>query len=277
MSNQYHIITFYKFVQLSDIEVAQSRLKDFMLENDIKGTVLLAREGINATVAGSKVAIDSFIEFIKQDNRFSDIWFKFSYSDIRPFARTKVRLKKEAVRIGDEELPYIPGQYIKPEDWDAFTAHKDVITIDTRNDYEVLLGTFEGSINPKTAEFRTIGDWAETHLADTPKDTPIAMFCTGGIRCEKSTSLLRQKGFENVYHLEGGVLNYFDQTHNQNGKWIGSCFVFDDRISLDENLQPAKNLHCKACRQDIDVDDVRWGDVRINQKGITCLDCQGAD
>ncbi len=282
MSNQYKIIAFYKFVEILNYEEFKEPIKAAMVERGIKGTILLAREGVNATIAGSSAEVDDFWEFLSNfDERLDGGYnFKTSYSEFQPFERTKVRLKKEIVRMGLENLPVKSGEYLKGEDWDNMIMKPETITIDTRNDYEVMMGSFEGAVNPETKDFRSFPKWADDHLKDTPKDTPIAMFCTGGIRCEKSTSYLKHKGFKNVYHLDGGILQYLEDKRDEGKEhlWNGDCFVFDDRVAVNESLEPSPAPLCKDCGQPVTGDDIRWGDVELrkerhNQKGMVCLQC----
>jgi UPF0176 protein len=289
---KYHIRAFYRFVDLENYQKLKKPFDQFCKAHDMKGTILLASEGINATVSAHKEVMEKFFYFLNQDIRFKDMKFKESYSDFHPFERMKVRLKKEIVRLNVEELDLNSrGEYIKGEEWDRLLDDPEVITIDTRNDYEVAIGTFKNAINPNTKDFKEFPKWVDENL-DPKKHKKIAMFCTGGIRCEKSTALLKQKGFKNVYHLDGGILQYFEDTKNKNKSWEGKCFVFDDRIAVDENLAPAKGaIFCKICNMplEINTDNIMHGykgensedpnkKIGINNKGVCCeslgLECK---
>lgn len=230
------ITTFYKFAKPDEgIHLFKEKLETLCKENDILGTVLIAEEGINGTVSGLPGNIESFYSFINAYEELRDITFKESYYKAKPFNKLKVRIKKEIVSSGEARCEYNPGNYIEPKDWDAFISQPDVINIDTRNDFEFIIGTFKGAINPKTETFRDFKEWCEENLKD--KNSIIAGFCTGGVRCEKSTSWLKKAGYKNVYHLKGGVIGYFIETENKNGMWQGDCFVFDDRVIINEKLE----------------------------------------
>ena len=251
----------------------------------MKGTILLANEGINATISAPKDVMEKFWTFLNQDIRFKNMAFKESYASFHPFEKMKIRLKKEIVRLAVDDLDITErGEYLNDEKWDEVISDPEVKVIDTRNDYEYMLGSFENAINPKTDDFRNFPKWAEENL-DPKKHKKIAMFCTGGIRCEKSTALLKQQGFEEVYHLEGGILQYLENKKNKNekkSKWSGHCFVFDDRIAVDKNLDPVKgSIICKDCGNvlQITTDDVmhgykeqkiKNGGTGINNKGVNC-------
>lgn len=238
------ITTFYKMFDLSstDAEILQRRIKNFMQENDIKGTVLLgASEGVNSTIAGSRDSIDKFYDFVKNTEIIKDMTFKESFCDFNPFEKVKVKIKKEIVTIrSDEKFDFLgkKGNYVAPKDWDEFISRDDVVVLDSRNDYEYYVGTFDKAINPDIKNFRDIKPLLKD-FDQQFKDKKIATFCTGGIRCEKMTAWMMQC-LENqeVYHLEGGILAYFEQTGNQNKKWKGHCFVFDNRIAVDDQLNP---------------------------------------
>lgn len=273
-SNPIVIRAFYRFVDLPNFEKLKKPFDQFCKNNGMKGTILLAKEGINSTISAPKDVMEKFWTFLDQDIRFKDMPYKESYADYLPFEKMKVRLKKEIVRLAfDEELDMDNrGEYVKGEDWDKLISDPEVITIDTRNDYEYMLGTFEGAVDPITKDFRAFPKWVDENL-DPKKHKKVAMFCTGGIRCEKSTALLKHKGFENVYHLDGGILQYLEDTGNKSGKWKGSCFVFDDRIAVDDDIQPVKgSIICKSCGKVINfnTDHVMHEYKNINHKGVTC-------
>ena len=221
----------YHFAVLEDFESLREPLQKFMLEHNVKGTLLLAREGINGTVASNQEGIDALHGFIRADDRLKNVVTKESFHDDMPFHRTKVKLKKEIVTMGVEGIDpnQIVGTYVKPKDWNALISDPDVVIVDTRNDYEVGIGTFKNAIDPKTATFREFPAYVEENLSDA-KDKKVAMFCTGGIRCEKSTAYLKDQGFGEVYHLEGGILKYLEEVPEEESLWEGECFVFDSRV-----------------------------------------------
>jgi UPF0176 protein len=273
MKDSVVIAAFYHFTPLDDHIQMREPLKTFCVEHDLKGTILLASEGINSTISGSRENIDKLFVHLKSDPRMKDIEWKESYLDFQPFERMKVRLKKEIVRMGLDDFDVSKrGDYIKPEDWDDFISQPDVYVIDTRNEYETRIGTFEGAIDPDTKNFREFPEWAESWSKDkTDKDVKIAMFCTGGIRCEKSTAYMKHLGFNNVYHLEGGILQYFEDTKNKNNKWQGECFVFDDRAAVDASLKPTGALLCTECGAPATADSLKHG-----PKGkVLCHVCAG--
>ncbi|MBO0335214.1 rhodanese-related sulfurtransferase [Sneathiella sp. CAU 1612] len=265
------VAALYKFVALPDYEQLQSRLLTLCQENNIQGTLLLAEEGINGTVAGTRAAIDALVAFLKTDTRFDDLQYKESYNEKQPFYRMKVRLKKEIVTLGAPGLNprETVGTYIKPQDWDSLISDPDTLLIDTRNDYEVEVGTFKGAVNPETKTFREFKKFVEEKL-DPVRDKKVAMFCTGGIRCEKSTSYLLSKGFENVYHLEGGILKYLEEIPKEESSWEGECFVFDQRVTVNHDLEKGSYDQCYACRYPITDTDK---DSPLYIEGISCPRC----
>ncbi len=251
------ISTFYRFVALPDYQELQPSLQTFCDAHAMKGSILLAQEGINSTISGTRAAIDAFFAYLDEDPRLRAMPTKESYADTQPFLRMKVRLKKEIVRMGMEELPLEQrGTYIPAKEWDAFIARDDVIVVDTRNDYEVKIGQFKDALNPNIKTFRAFPRWVEENLSSN-KQQKIAMYCTGGIRCEKTTALLKQQGFDEVYHLEGGILQYFEETGNENNVWEGACFVFDDRVAVEDDLTPAQAVLCDQCGAPVTTDDLR--------------------
>lgn len=228
------ITTFYKFCTIENLPLFRDKTLAFCQKNEILGTILIGTEGINATISGTRTAIDSFYQYIFQHECFAGIVFKETYFSKKPFGKMKVKIRKEIVSI-HEECSHNPGQYIKPEEWDNFIQQKDIILVDTRNDFEFHIGTFKGSLNPQTTSFYEFRNWCKQNIPN--KKTPIAGFCTGGIRCEKSTSWLKKEGYENVYHLEGGIIGYFIKTKNKNKMWEGDCFVFDDRVIINDQCE----------------------------------------
>jgi UPF0176 protein len=231
------IAAFYKFTALPDYVALRAPLRHFCVAQGIKGTILLAEEGINATISGSRAGIDAVMARLRSDPRLADLEYKESSAEGRAFQRMKVRLKKEIVTLG---VPGVDptarvGRYVAPQDWNALITEPDVVVIDTRNRYETQAGTFRGALDPNIESFREFPDFVRTQL--DPARTPrVALFCTGGIRCEKATSYMLDAGFREVYHLQGGILKYLEQVPREQGLWEGSCFVFDERVALDYGL-----------------------------------------
>jgi UPF0176 protein len=235
-NNPIVITTFYNFAELSDPFLMRDRLKDFCLSKSICGTILLGTEGLNSTISGSMESIESFYQFYSELKEFntSVTDFRETYYKTHPFSKLKVRVKREIVTSKNSSLSCNPGQYIEPEEWDSFIKREDVILIDTRNDYEYQIGAFEGSVNPDIENFRDFNQWFAANK-ESFKNKKVAMFCTGGIRCEKSTTFAQEIGMES-YHLKGGIISYFIKTKNKNDAWKGKCFVFDDRVVIDPSL-----------------------------------------
>lgn len=248
---------FYKFVALPDYEQRKAPLLAFCEKHQVKGLILLAREGINSTIAGAPDAVHAVLDYLRQDPLLADLHHKESYADKPPFHRMKVRLKQEIVTMGVPGISptLMAGTYVKPADWNALLAEPGVVLIDTRNDYEVEIGSFHGAINPHIKTFAELPTWAENApqlQASAGKKPKVAMFCTGGIRCEKSTALLRAHGFDEVYHLEGGILKYLETIPPEQSQWHGECFVFDERVSVGHGLVPGSHQLCRACRQPLE-------------------------
>lgn len=265
------VAALYKFVRLENFEALREPLLARMQERDVRGTLLLAHEGINGTISGTREAIDAVLAWLREDARLADLDCKESESDRHPFLRTKVKLKKEIVTMGVEGIDptHVVGTYLSPEEWNRVIADPETLVIDTRNDYEYEVGTFTRAINPNTKTFREFPDYVRKHL-DPEKHKRVAMFCTGGIRCEKSTALLKQEGFEEVYHLKGGILKYLEEMPKQDSLWQGECFVFDERVTVDHDLQPGRYASCHACRRPITEQD------RLSplfQEGVSCPKC----
>lgn len=244
------IVAFYKFVHLPDFRDLKQPLLDLCKNNGIYGTILLAEEGLNSTIAGTGQGIDIVLESLSDDPRFADLTVKTSYADFIPFQKMKVRLKPEIVRLKIDGIDpkQKVGTYVDPDEWNNLISDPDVLVIDTRNDYEVKIGTFKNALNPKTDSFNEFPDFVDENL-DPNKHKKVAMFCTGGIRCEKATALMLEKGFENVYHLNGGILRYLENMPEDNSLWEGECFVFDDRITVDHQLAPGKTFICDYCKE----------------------------
>lgn len=236
--NQIVIASFYKFIPLADYEHLREPMLANMHQIGIKGTILLASEGINGSFAGTREQMDAFYASMHQDPRFNDLNFKETFDEKNPFEKAKVKLRKEIVTMGVSNVDPLKscGIYLNPDEWHQLIQDPEVIIIDTRNDYEYELGTFKNAINPNTENFREFPTYVQSEL-DDKKDKKIAMFCTGGIRCEKSTAYLKDLGFEQVYHLKDGILNYIEQIPAEHSLWEGQCFVFDDRVAVDQELK----------------------------------------
>jgi UPF0176 protein len=249
---------FYKFIDLPDFEARKAPLLDFCQQRHVKGLILLAREGINSTIAGAPDDVRAVLTYLRQDPLLADLQHKESWSDKAPFYRMKVRLKKEIVTMQVDGISptHMAGTYVKPDAWNALISQPDVVVVDTRNDYEVAIGTFEGAIDPHIKSFSELPDWVRHAQAQgtlwagaEAQKTKVAMFCTGGIRCEKSTAYMRTLGFDEVYHLEGGILKYLETVPPEQSLWQGECFVFDERVSVGHGLKPGDHQLCRACRQ----------------------------
>ena len=268
------VAALYRFVRLEGYENLRGPLLAFCEARGIRGTLLLAEEGINGTIAGTAQAISEVLAYLKKDERLADLECKFSYNTDRPFLRMKVKLKKEIVTMGRPGIDpnQCVGRYASPEQWNTLVDDPECLVIDTRNDYEVEIGTFKGAINPNTTSFREFPEWVEKNL-DPSKHKKVAMFCTGGIRCEKSTSLLVSMGFEDVWHLQGGILNYLEKTPVEQTRWDGECFVFDSRVSVDHDLEKGSYDQCYACRFPID-DAQKASDLYV--PGVSCPRCHDA-
>ena len=269
--NNITVCALYKFTSLKNFESLKQPLQEFCLERDIKGTLLLAHEGINGTVAGNKNAIDELIIHLKTLISLEEIDYKTSFANEMPFYRMKVKLKKEIVTMGvcDIDPSKSAGTYVDAKDWNTLISDPDVILIDTRNDYECEVGTFEGAINPNTESFRQFPAYAKEHL-DKNKHKKVAMFCTGGIRCEKSTAHLIEEGFENVYHLKGGILKYLEEVPEEESMWKGECFVFDQRVTVKHGLEIGSYDLCHGCRNPISEEEKASSEY---EEGVSCPKC----
>lgn len=271
--SKYIVCALYKFVTLENYEAMRQPLLDAMLENHIKGTLLLAAEGINGTISGPREGIDNLLAYLNADVRINPVSSKESLHDDAPFYRTKVKLKKEIVTLGVEGIDPLKtvGTYVKPQDWNALISDPDVTVIDTRNDYEIEIGSFKHAIDPKTQTFREFPEYVKEHL-DPSKNKKVAMFCTGGIRCEKSTAYLKEQGFDEVYHLEGGILQYLEDVPKEESLWEGDCFVFDNRVAVNHDLEKSIYDQCYACRLPITADDKLSEEF---EAGVSCPKCAG--
>ena len=265
------VAALYKFVTLAYFTELKQPLLDTCNAAGIKGTLLLAEEGINGTVAGSREGIDQLLAWLRSDPRLHDVDHKESYSSEPPFIRMKVKLKKEIVTIGipDVSPTKTVGTYVQGKEWDALLDDPEVVVIDTRNEYEYAVGSFENAVNPHTETFREFPDYVRKEL-DPKKHKKVAMFCTGGIRCEKASSFMLEEGFEEVFHLEGGILKYLEQTKPEEQKWQGECFVFDERVTVDKQLNKGSYEMCHACRMPITEAEMQRPEF---EHGVSCHNC----
>jgi len=275
MQHNYLTTAMYHFVHLPQFKTLREPLLQFCLLRQIKGTFLLANEGINGTVAGPEKSILELLNFLKNDpvfgGNFKSLSHKESWSDKHPFYRMKVKLKKEIVTLG---VPGVSptktvGKYVNPQDWNAIISDPEVVLIDTRNDYEYAIGTFKNAINPKTNTFREFPAYVKTHF-DPKKHKKVAMFCTGGIRCEKASSYMMSKGFDEVYHLAGGILKYLEEVAPEESLWQGECFVFDQRVAVKHGLEVGNFDQCYACRSPLSQADM---ESEKYTPGISCPHC----
>ena len=269
------VAALYKFVHLPDFKSLQPGLLDSCMKADVRGTLLLANEGINGTIAGTRAGIDAALNHIRGLPGCGDLDHKESFALTNPFYRMKVRLKKEIVTMGVDNIDpnQIVGTYVDPENWNDLISDPDVIVIDTRNEYEVSIGTFKGAIDPKTTTFREFPNWfnaQESLQASALEGKKIAMFCTGGIRCEKSTAFVKGRGIDDVFHLKGGILKYLETVPQEKSLWNGECFVFDHRVSVKHDLELGSYDMCHACRNPIDDDDKKSSHY---VPGVSCPKC----
>ena len=273
MPTQYVTCALYKFVALPNYGSIRHPLLKIMTDNQVFGTLLLASEGINGTISGTRASIDNVLHWLAQQPGLDNIDTKESYDDNIPFYRTKVKLKKEIVTMGVEGIDpnQVVGTYVKPADWNALISDPDVLVVDTRNNYEVEIGTFKDAVNPNTTSFREFPAWATENI-EPDKTKKIAMFCTGGIRCEKSTAYMKEQGFDEVYHLEGGILKYLEEVPKEQTLWQGECFVFDNRVAVDHNLKRGSYDQCHACRMPITEQEKT---LDTYQEGLSCHHCFG--
>jgi len=265
------VAALYHFVSLPDYKGLQAPLAAHCNAQGVKGTLLLAAEGINGTIAGTREGIDSVLAYLNADERLAGFSHKESFDSEMPFVRMKVKLKKEIVTMGVEGIDplQVVGTYVEPKDWNELINDPDVVLVDTRNDYEFELGTFKGALNPNTKSFREFPQYVADNM-DPGKQKKVAMFCTGGIRCEKSTAYMKEQGFEEVYHLKGGILQYLEDVPKEDTSWEGECFVFDNRVSVDHDLQPGDYDLCHGCREPITAAD------KLSEKytlGVSCPRC----
>ena len=268
---EYVVAALYRFVTLDNYREMREPLLAFCRERGIKGTLLLAGEGINGTVAGTRQAIDALLDHLRADSRLAELEHKESLDDNMPFYRMKVKLKKEIVTMGVPGIDpnRVVGTYVKPKDWNALIEDPEVLLIDTRNDYEYGIGTFKGAVDPHTTTFREFPAWVREHL-DPARHKKVAMFCTGGIRCEKASAFMLQEGFEEVYHLQGGILKYLEEVPEEESAWEGECYVFDRRVAVNHQLEKGSYDLCYGCRMPITEQDKQSEKYR---PGICCPRC----
>ncbi len=277
MSKQHPIkvAALYRFASFENPAVIQPEILELCQNHSIKGTILIAGEGINGTIAGKAAGIDAVVAAIRALPGCAELDVKYSHADEMPFYRMKVKLKREIVTMGVDGIDpkREVGTYVLPEDWNALISDPDTILIDTRNDYEVAIGTFDGAIDPRTKSFRDFPAWFREHrdeLTAGASQPKFAMFCTGGIRCEKSTAFLKAEGIDDVFHLEGGILRYLETVPEANSKWSGECFVFDDRVSVKHGLEIGDKELCRACRRPITDEDK---ESVLFVEGVSCAGC----
>ncbi|RWB23427.1 MAG: rhodanese-related sulfurtransferase [Mesorhizobium sp.] len=265
------VAALYKFARLDGSEALREPLAAFCRGRGIKGTLLLAHEGINGTVAGSEEAIAALIDHLQTIEGLAGIEVKYSAAADMPFHRMKVRLKREIVTMGVDNLDPATsaGTYVAPADWNALISDTDTLVIDTRNAYEVSIGTFKGAVDPKTASFREFPVWIEQHREEL-EGRKVAMFCTGGIRCEKATAYVKSLGFKNVFHLQGGILKYLEEVPAEESLWQGECFVFDERVSVSHGLAEGEAELCRACRHPLTAEDRLSPNYAV---GVSCPHC----
>jgi UPF0176 protein len=271
MSEKFRVTALYKFVALADLEDLQRSIRSRCNYHRLTGTILLAHEGINGTIAGEAPNMADFLAWLMSVPEFADLDYKQSWASTQPFLRMKVRLKSEIVALGVDGVDPTKqvGIYVMPEDWNALIDDPDVLLVDTRNDYEVSIGTFDGAVNPNTVRFRDLPAWMEENFSPD-KSQKIAMFCTGGIRCEKSTALAKHMGYDQVFHLKGGILKYLENVPAEESRWQGECFVFDQRVSVKHGLEEGNYVLCHACRQPLDEAALASADY---VPGVQCPHC----
>ncbi|MDB5708881.1 MAG: hypothetical protein JWL96_951 [Sphingomonas bacterium] len=268
------VAALYRFARFDDLNALRKRLADLCAAEGIKGTLLLAHEGINGTIAGQPDAIERVVAELRALPGCADLDVKWSSAAKMPFLRMKVRVKREIVTMGMPDLdPLATGDYVAPADWNALIAQPGTLLIDTRNEYEVKIGTFMGAIDPATASFRDFPAWVEEHREEIAGAERVAMFCTGGIRCEKATALLKAEGVTDIHHLKGGILAYLEQVPEAESRWEGECFVFDERVAIGHGLSAGSHSLCRACRMPVSPQDRA---SPLYREGVACPACHDA-
>ena len=273
MTLPFRTAALYQFARFDDPAALRDGIEACCRAHGVQGTLLLAHEGINGTIAGSPAAIDAVVAHLRTLPGCADLDVKYAWAPTEPFHRLKVRLKREIVTMGQPDLDPLTdvGTYVAPEEWDALITRSDTVVIDTRNDYEVAIGTFPGAINPETRSFRDFPAWFRVNRDQlTAGKKKVAMFCTGGIRCEKSTAFLKAEGIEEVYHLQGGILNYLEKMPADQVSWQGECFVFDERVAVTPDLAPGTHVLCRACRRPVSPEERQ---SPLYEEGISCPAC----
>lgn len=273
LENKIVIATMYQFVQLDDFKEIKPLLIKMCSENNIKGTILLAQEGLNGTISGSRPGIDNLLAYLYSEPRFKTMQYKETFTDDSPFRRLKIRIKQEIVTMGIPETDpeRLSGKRVDAEQWNKLIKDPHVIILDTRNIYEHEVGTFENAISPGTNRFRDFPKFVDAKL-DAQKQQRIAMFCTGGIRCEKASNYLLKRGFKEVYHLDGGILRYLETVKKKDSLWHGECFVFDERVAVNKDLLPGSYIQCYACRRPLSISDLK---SPLYEVGVSCHRCHG--
>lgn len=265
------VAALYHFARVPDFTALRESLHAVCTQAGVRGTLILASEGINGTIAGSRAGIDAVLGYLRSDARFAALEHKESPASEMPFARLKIKLKQEIVTMGVPGIDptQLVGTHVDPDEWNQLLANPDVLVVDTRNEYEVKVGTFRNAVSPQTQSFREFPDYVDRELRGQ-EQRPIAMFCTGGIRCEKATAYLREQGFEHVYHLRGGILKYLEQVPAETSLWDGECYVFDERVAVGHGLTPGQTQRCEACGQPLSPDELASPDY---DPGIHCPHC----
>lgn len=265
------VCALYHFVRIPDFQALRAPLREAMESNQVRGTLLLAEEGINGTIAGPRTGIDTVLDWLRSHEQFAALAYKESYTAEMPFYRSKVKLKKEIVTMGVANIDpnNIVGSYVQPQDWNKLISDPQITLVETRNEYEIRVGTFRYAINPHITSFREFPEYVRAHL-DPLVHKKVAMFCTGGIRCEKSTAYMKALGFEDVYHLEGGILEYLEEVPEEDSLWQGECFVFDDRVTVDHQLEKGHYDQCHACRMPITEQEKK---SNAYVQGVSCPYC----
>lgn len=265
------VAALYHFCRISALDDLAEQLREFCRAHGIRGTLILAQEGINGTVAGAPGAIDSLMDYLKSQPEFQQIEVKFSGAETMPFNRMKVRLKREIVTLGVDGIDPVAdvGTYVQPDDWNALISDPDTVVVDTRNIYEIDIGSFKGALSPETETFRAFPDWVARNREQL-EGRKVAMFCTGGIRCEKATAFMKSVGIDDVYHLKGGILKYLEEVPVESSLWEGECFVFDERVSVKHGLEIGEASLCRACREPLTEKDRQSASF---VEGISCPRC----
>jgi len=273
LEKKFVVVALYHFVHLDDVEALRMSLLEICSDNRLIGTILIAEEGLNATIAGKRNGIDNLLSYLASDNRFINLVYKESYSDKRPFKRLRVKRRREIVSMGvpDTDPKSLSGIKVDSQKWNELLKDPRVLTIDTRNEYECEIGSFKNALSPGTGTFREFPKFVDSNL-DPEKHTKVAMFCTGGIRCEKASNYLLKQGFKEVYHLDGGILKYLETVDQNESLWVGECFVFDDRVTVNKALAPGSYSQCSACRRPLSDSDRESSKF---EQGISCPYCYG--